>query len=462
MMPSESRFVVVKLKTPPSLDSSTAFRSVQSTRGAVQSILEDRPVARLFTRETTGNDFAFRSARSAGSPQPVDRAFDRAQYLRVEGRSFEDARALVATLNRQDDVDLAYVDPIPKLPIFDEASLHDRLGQGPPPMGATPDFSAFQSYLGDAPAGLGVRGAWQRLSDRKPGAGVRGADVEYGWILDHEDFGQGQVVAINQSSNEDAERQHGTACVGLAVGVADSHGITGIVPGVDKILCSSVTCRPAAEAIDAAANELSSGDVLLVELHAGVPEIADARFLPMEFWEATFRAVEDATARGLVVVAAAGNGGVDLDDTSLKGKFDWAAHDSGAILVGAGVPPGIADQVDRARVGFSNFGRRVDVQGYGGAVCTTGIGDLQGSTTAGVQRWYTNQFDGTSSATAMVWAGCILLQSIALAHNRQPLRSREMRKLLIDTGSSQQGPNAEAEHIGPRPDFAAAAARLLA
>ena len=74
------------------------------------------------------------------------------------------------------------------------------------------------------------------------------------------------------------------------------------------------------------------------------------------------------------MIEAAGNGNVNLDQAACSGVFDRTVRDSGAIIVGAGQPP--SSGVDRQREGFSTFGSRVDLQGWGSGVVTTGYGDL--------------------------------------------------------------------------------------
>ena len=82
---------------------------------------------------------------------------------------------------------------------------------------------------------------------------------------------------------------------------------------------------------------------------------------------------------------AAGNGNENFElavfnNTGLQ-------KDSGAIVVGAGVPPtnhfdtdnGYASiGVPRSRIWFSNYGNIVNVQGWGWHVTTLGYGDAQG------------------------------------------------------------------------------------
>ena len=94
-----------------------------------------------------------------------------------------------------------------------------------------------------------------------------------------------------------------------------------------------------------------------------------------------------------------------------------AIRDSGAILVGAGAPPpgthGRDHGPDRSRLDFSNFGARVDAQGWGEEVTTCGYGDLQGGTNEDL--WYTDTFSGTSSASPIVVGALGCLQGVLRA-----------------------------------------------
>ena len=106
---------------------------------------------------------------------------------------------------------------------------------------------------------------------------------------------------------------------------------------------------------------------------------------------------------------------------------------------------------------FSTYGSRVDVQGYGSLVTTTGYGDLFGGTD--MNQFYTDTFEGTSSASPIVTGAAATLQGVQLAHRGLPLEPTEVRRILTDTGTPQQsGPYSG--HIGPRPDLMRAIAEL--
>jgi hypothetical protein len=126
--------------------------------------------------------------------------------------------------------------------------------------------------------------------------------------------------------------------------------------------------------------------------------------------------------------------------------------------VGAGQPP--TREGDRQREEISTFGSRVDLQGWGSGVVTTGYGDFYQSpdVPANPDFWYTGAFSGTSSAAAIVAGAVVNLQGIAFDRSGIPLPPLQIRTLLIQTGSSQLGNIAES--IGPRPNLRKAIAQL--
>jgi len=216
---------------------------------------------------------------------------------------------------------------------------------------------------------------------------------------------------------------------------------------------------------------------MLLELQAPGPpdfEVRDDqdRYIPIEWWPDNLEAIQYAVNKGVIVVAAAGNGGVNLcsdvydqNPAHPHGPFPAAWRnpfrrdpiDSGSILVGAGAPPlglnGSALGPDRSRLAFSNYGCIVDAQGWGGEVTTCGFGNLQKGDDE--NRWYRIDFNGTSSAAPMV-AGALACVQGALKKANQPLLTpARARKLLHDTGSEQtHGPNGSvAQIIGKRPNI---------
>jgi subtilisin family serine protease len=236
--------------------------------------------------------------------------------------------------------------------------------------------------------------------------------------------------------------------------IADNNtkGVTGISWGANIGLAPALTSNLGfnpANAILLAMDKGSAGDVILIELQITVCDLFE--WGPVEWDTAVFQVIQTAVAQGFVVVEAAGNGNVNLDQAACSDVFDRTVRDSGAIIVGAGLPP--SSGADRQREFFSTFGSRVDLQGWGSGVATTGYGDLHVApdVPANPNFWYTDLFAGTSSASPMVVGAVANLQGIALAQSGIPLTPLQIRTLLVQTGSPQLGNTAE--HIGPRPDL---------
>ena len=332
--------------------------------------------------------------------------------------------------------------------------------------GTTPDLTGHQQYLADAPHGIGVGAGWSRPGGTGAADGVARAirivDVETGWNPRHEDL-RGRVRGPITGYDEDVP-DHGTAVLGVLAASNNRFGTIGIVPDAELYVAgvyyaegSDGTPQWNTEAaIIEALRVLGGGDVLVLELHAPhpgalPPDPYQCGFVAVEYWSACHAAVAQAVSRGVYVVAAAGNGAMDLDDPVLGGRFS-AARDPGSILVGAG-GSGLGDVPAGARHSFSNYGRRVTLQGWGDAVATTGglseglYHDLYHGGTA--ERCYTASFGGTSSATPIVAGVVAMTSSLLRAAGRPPLAPRQMRSLLEKTSRGA------GEGIGGTPDVEA-------
>lgn len=385
-------------------------------------------------------------------PQTAAAADDpRVRWRRVEVRASR-AAALVVALESDASVEEAFVAPEVSLPRAEPARDGDSC-----PI-TTPSYEQYQGYVGPAPHGIDAPAAWRR---GVRGQGVWFADVEGGWNARHEDLPGDRITHVaGQPMTDPMWRQHGTAVLGEVVGRDNGKGVVGLAPEVDRVFTSSIRGLAVADALDAAAERLRAGDVLLIELQGAGPR---GRFLPVEFWNDNFDAIQAATRRGVVVIEAAGNGGEDLDRKAYKGKLSRPGRDSGAILVGAGAPARVG-YTDRARLDFSNYGSRVDVQGWGRKVTTLDYGDLQRCDGPG-DRHYTDEFSGTSSASPIVAGAAVLVESWARQHRGAPLPPDVVRELLARTGTPQTsgiGGSAagELQQIGPRPDLERALSAL--
>ncbi len=380
--------------------------------------------------------------------------FRQSGFVQIVPKRAEDCRKLVAALSKEKSVWKAYVAPRPVPAGLSGNAAGTRL------------FEPAQGYLYSPPVGIGAADVWS-LAGAK-GKGVTICDIEGAWNTKHEDLPAGISLIGGTMIPDIGWRNHGTAVLGEMVSVPNSKGCVGISHAAKAVVHSAVIngVFNLAQALTNAAAQLNAGDVILIELQATGP---NNKYVAMQFWPDIFSAIVAATAKGITVVQAAGNGDENFDlpifnNTGLQ-------KDSGAIVVGAGIPPsnffdfdggggfGAAYQnigVPRSRIWFSNYGKIVNVQGWGFHVTTLAYGDLQGDPSE--NKWYTARFSGTSSASPIVTGAAACIQGRSKAKNGAPLSPAKVRKILMDTGTPQvPGPGVPlTQRIGPLPNLAKA------
>jgi len=388
----------------------------------VLRVLGGRVVRRLFPEPA-----AFWDALRAEASRRTGRALaDLNTWFLAEVGTAVDPVPFCLELSRSPFVETAYPE-----------GAHGEPGDIPP---VTPLFTSGQGYLGAPPQGVNAPYAWRFAGGN--GAGVRVIDVERGWNFQHEDLTSARNALIIGPLNS-GSIQHGTAVLGEMVADRDAWGVDGISYAAEP-KAVSVFQQSIAMGLGIAVMNTLPGDVILIEQQLTSPAL-----LPVEYEQANYDAIVAATAAGRIVTEAAGNGNQNLDAATWGGRFDRAVRDSRAILVGAG------DGQTLARLSFSNYGTRLDAQGWGQSVTTTGYGPLFNP--GGDQnQWYTSGFNGTSSASPIVTGAAIDLIGATRTLLGRLLTPAEVRTILVATGSPEPPTTTR---IGPRPDLKRAFAR---
>lgn len=387
-------------------------------------------------------------------------------YYHVTAKDVSTADSIMDMFRSLKIVETSYFPPIPQ-----NADIT-------PP---TPSYQGSQTYLNPAPNGIDAQAAWNTQGGS--GSGIRIVDIEVGWALNHEDLPRPFFIDGNWTDDDDGVN-HGTAVLGELVARNDGQGITGIayqsrygVVSVVRLSLPEFEPEPhyacVADSINIAASQLGAGDIILIEQHApwafppGNTAFAcqcnceQFQYLPVEYWQAEYDAIRNATSRGVIVVEAAGNGSQDLDNSMFNNRFNRSVRDSGAIMVGAGrVRKTVVNNNDVLTAVldaacFTNYGGRVDVQAWGENVWTLGYGEIK-IDGDDKRQWYTRSFGGTSSASPIVAGAIACIQGARVASGNTPLAFLDMRNLLVSTGTPQTG----SKHIGPQPNLAAALSSL--
>jgi serine protease len=357
-----------------------------------------------------------------------------------------DAAAVIDSLNELDIVELAQ--PVPR--------------RAPPPL--PPNFEPQQQYCDAAPVGGGVFNVWTNYGVF--GAGVRVADIEHSYNASHRDLPS--VVNLTPDAvDPENDNNHGTAVLGIISALQNGWGTTGVGYGATLYFAGSE--YPSGShprwGITSAVSKLRPGDLLLIEQQYYGPNTTQDMInqgvqygdVPVEWFRPIYDAIVLAVGQGIIVIEGAGNGGQNLDDpiysTGNGGHWPFLPkNNSGAIMVGAGASFN-GSSTESSCLAFSNYGSRVDVQGWGENIVTTGYyGDLYDA--EGPNLYYTAYFAGTSGASAIVAGEAALLQSIYTHATGQSLTPPQMRRLLRNTGSPQTGGAYTVfENIGPLPNL---------
>jgi Subtilase family len=327
----------------------------------------------------------------------------------------------------------------------------------PPYSGSWKDMvSMNQGYLNAAPEGIDAKYAWQFSGGDGKGK-VRFIDLEKGWILHHEAIQVGSLP--DTGMNQGSYANHGAGVLGIIMMQQNDMGGMGITPKAKGYIMSQ--WRPdgshnTADAVMASIAHLHFGDILLLEAQT-TDTTENKNLWPVEIRQAIFSTIRLATALGIIVIEAGGNGnlqlnmGKDLDEFESAGKkmlnptsVDF--RDSGAILVAAS-----SHFSPHTRMTYSNYGNRVNCYACGEGVLTAGNCQSHSEYDA---HSYTLKFGGTSCATAIIAGAAIAVQSLMEANHHCRLSPVQMRQILSD--DAYGSPSMDGRHtdkIGVMPDL---------
>jgi hypothetical protein len=291
-----------------------------------------------------------------------------------------------------------------------------------------------QPQIDPPPRGVDSKHLWALGAD---GTGVLVLDIEQGWAQ-HEDLPPlpDPIFGVSRLA-----QGHGTAVLGILVAIGtNGKGIVGIAPNASFAISSSVLSHTddifnEPEAVMVASSAMTFGDVMLIELHQRLPESLGGNRMPLEYNRAAHSCIRLATALGIIVVEAAGNGKTRIDD-------HLPEEESGAILVSA------ARSADLTRDTESNFGDRVSCFAWGDGVGTTGDGG------SGEDPAAYSLFQNTSAAAAVVAGATVLYQSFAQSPASAlnfRLGPKQMRAMLVANGYPAAA--TESDPIGVMPDL---------
>ncbi len=338
-----------------------------------------------------------------------------------------------------------------------------------------------QRYLRAARDGIDSEYAWTVAGG--DGEGQRLIDIEAGWNLVHDDLAGHAIPLPLAGLNDSTHAGHGTAVLGVICATDDARPGLGIVPNLGKGLPAGTGVRVVsylrgnatddtkfgrahniADSIAVAAANLAYGEVLLIE--AQVAWGPDAVLSPVEIEDVVYDVVRLATAAGIVVVEAGGNGRQKVKDGlavdmpfDLDGYKDASSRpvlfrddgnpffrDSCAILVTAAFSARTEDPAPNTRLPLMPFGRRIDCYAWGERIWSPW------SSASGLLH-SDALLTSTSGASAIIAGAALSVQGLFFARYGHRLGPVQMRALLSDPEYGTPPDPSEPKHIGVMPDL---------
>ncbi|MDA2303197.1 S8 family serine peptidase [Bacillus cereus] len=369
-------------------------------------------------------------------------------YYIVENQGDIDVQALLAKFEKSSLIETAYLQE-------EETPPEERL----PNLSVNPYDEprlTRQGYLEPAPLGINAPYAWS--INGGDGKGTTFVDMEYGWLLSHEDL-VNQKIELISGQNKSEHHDHGTSVLGIVSAEDNNIGGIGIAPKAKVKVVSQIRDNGnynTADAVLSAVNNMQAGDILLLEAQATYDGYGDKNYFPVEVKPDIFDAIRIGANKGVIIIEAGANGGNDLDQfrdhngKQVLNRNSPDFKDSGAIMVGAA-----SARVPHKRSYFSNYGSRVDVYGWGNAVDTT---DAKPSDF--ITNLYTSSFAGTSSASPIIAGAAASIQGIAKNNQGRVYTPRQLRDILSDSSTGTKSNDPISDKIGVLPDLKAILSKL--
>ncbi len=375
--------------------------------------------------------------RRAQESDPAYKPADFSTFYYVDSPVGTDLIALAKSLLTWHSVQEAYIDQAGPDPVVNAADDPRAVNQG---------------YLDAAPDGINARYAWTFPGG--DGAGQSLIDMERGWTLNHEDI-TAHGATLLHGVLLDSSRDHGTSVLGEVCAVDNTVGCVGIAPNLTSVHVVSYNGSSRPNAIMAAIAAMNFGDVLLLE--AQVTLNGTTLLGPVEWYDAEYEAIRLATALGIIVVEAGGNGTnngstppLNMDTfTTLSGKAilnrDPANpdfRDSGALIVSAATAV-----APHTRLTWAPHGRRIDCYAWGESINTLASNDT------GATSLYTTIFGGTSGASPIITGAALAVQGRAQAQIGHRFSPRQMRAILSDPAINTLPSPMETTRMGVMPNL---------
>jgi serine protease len=356
-----------------------------------------------------------------------------------------DAKALLADILKAPEVETAYYEPIPIDLTCTDIGV------------TTPNLVPYQGFKNAAPQGVDLVYA-NTTFGVEVCDGETTTDIgifERGLQTTHEDF---TTATVRTAGAPDTDNDHGTAVSGI-IGACDENGVgvTGFVAdeGVRLYQRNSASYASVADIYNLANSQLAAGEITNSSWGYTASPLPPGQScscnpsqngsVPCEYNAGVKAEIDAGTAAGIHYFIAAANGCVNLDWSGFGSTFDFT---TGAVYCGAGISTG-----DHDAECFTDYGSRITSYAWGDGVTTLGYDNhAQFPGVHTKNEWYTDSFNGTSSATPIVCGVAGVLNNLYRSINAGANISATTMRSWLQVGGTPAG-NVTPGNIGVMPNL---------